>query len=331
MDREAVLEKLEPISKTVVRTMERNSRVKVTVTPEMVTLRPGGGQRIMEVTSDGVKSLANFCGLPWNLAARIQPDTFGTVATELLGQANRYALLVKGEAIVGVTKPAKYLGLDPTRVLRALEGGIKGLTYHRVLVLDDSTVSIEMVGERREPVVSGDLIQAGAQITFSPLGTIKPTVQGYALRCLCTNGMSSNIVLNTFSFSGGGDGGGDIWNWLKKSSRAAYGSINRIVVQYRKMMDEEVPPKQRALLLEALLKEARIVGNDAAAIRASAIENPPRTSYDLMNLVSNATSHLLEEPRGIRRAQEAVAAYSNSTEHSRTCPVCHHTSKPSKN
>ena len=311
MNRTEVLERMEPILDTQVRTMEHNPRARVTVTPEMVTLRPGGGQRHLEMTTGGVQSLANFVGLPWNLAAKLRPETFGTVATELLGRQHRYALMIKEGAVTAVAKPTEFRSLNPNRVLSAIEGGIRGIEYHRVLILDNFVVSLELIGERREPVVAGDLIQAGAQVSFSPIGTVDPIVQSYALRLVCTNGMTNNTVLREFHYGGGG-GGGD-----------AYNSLHRVVERYHRMMDEEIPADQRALMLEAMLREAKISGEEANAIRAMAIENPPETSYDLMNLLTNATSHLLEDPRRVRRAQNAIASYTSETEHARVCPVCH--------
>ena len=324
MNRVEVLERMEPILDTQVRTMEHNPRTKVTVTPDMVTLRPGGGQRHLEMTTSGVQSLANFVGLPWNLAAKLRPETFGTVATELLGRKQRYAVMIKEGAITAVAKPTEFRSLNPSRVLTAIEGGIKGIDYHRILILDNFVVSLELIGERREPVVAGDLIQAGAQVSFSPIGTVDPIVQSYALRLVCTNGMTSNTVLREFHYGGGGGGDGDdIWQWFRRSSREAYNSLHRIVERYRHMMDEAIPPDQRAMMLEAMLREAKISGEEANAIRAMAIENPPETSYDLMNLLTNATSHLLEDPRRVRRAQNTVASYTSETEHARVCPVCH--------
>jgi len=323
LNRTEVLERMEPILDTQVRTMEHNPRARVTVTPEMVTLRPGGGQRHLEMTTAGVQSLANFVGLPWNLAAKLRPETFGTVVTELLSRRQRYALMIKEGAITAVAKPTEFRSLNPSRVLTAIEGGIRGIEYHRVLLLDNFVVSLELIGERREPVVAGDLIQAGAQVSFSPLGTVDPIVQSYALRLVCTHGMPSTAVLREFHYSGGGGDGDDIWQWFRRSSREAYNSLHRIVERYRRMMDEEIPADQRAMILEAMLREAKISGEEANAIRAMAIESPPETSYDMINLLTNATSHLLEDPRRVRRAQNAIASYTSETEHARLCPVCH--------
>lgn len=323
MNRTEVLARMEPILNTQVRTMDHNPRTRVTVTPEMVSLRPGGGQHHLEMTTAGVQSLANFVGLPWNLAAKLRPETFGTVATELLSRQHRYALMIKEGAVTAVAKPTEFHSLNPARVLSAIEGGIRGIEYHRVLILDNFVVSLELIGERREPVVVGDLIQAGAQVSFSPIGTVNPIVQSYALRLTCTNGATHNTVLREFHYGGGGGEGDNIWQWFRTSAKEAYNSLHRIVERYRLMTNEQIPADQRAMMLEAMLREAKISGEEANAIRAMAIDNPPQTSYDLMNLITNAASHLLEDPRRVRSAQNAVASYTSEAEHARVCPVCH--------
>jgi len=291
----------------------------------MVTLKPGGGQRHVEFREEGVKSLASFVGLPWNIVAKLHPDTFGDAATQLLRRKERYSLMVKEGTVTEVATPSDLKGLNPTRVLAAIEGGIRGLEYHRVLILKNQSVCLELIGERREPVIAGDLIQAGAQVTFSPLGTIQPKVSSYALRLMCTNGMRSNTVLREFTYGGGGGDGDDIWQWFRESAKEAYNSLARIVERYREMSNELIPPEQRAAILEAMLKEAKISGADASAVRALAIESPPQNSYDMLNLLTHATSHLLQSSTAIVNAQEAAATYASASTHARMCPMCHAT------
>lgn len=324
MERTEVLERLEPIMNSQVREVEHNPRTRVTVTPEMVTFRPDGGARILEMTDDGVLSMASFIGLPFKLAAKLHPATFGSVATQLLGAKNRYALVIKDGAVTAVTKRGEYHTINPERALQSIERAIPGVEFHRVLILDNMVASLEVIGDRRQPVIRGDLIQAGAQVTFSPIGTVDPLVQSYVVRLACTNGMTSNTVIREFHFGGGGEGD-NIWQWFRRSIRDAYGSLDRIVVRYRQMMDERIAPSDRAMILEALLREAKISGKDAEAVRALAIEESPENSYQMMNLITRASSHLIELPQRVRQAQLAVANYTYEHEHARICPLCHAT------
>ncbi len=143
----------------------------------------------------------------------------------------------------------------------------------------------------------------------------------YVLRLACTNGAISNTVVREFSYSGGE--GDDIWQWFRHSIKEAYRGFTRIVKGYEALAAEEVAPADRPLYLENLLKQAGVRGVMAEAVRARALEEPPRTAYDMMNLLTWASSHLLEEPRQIIRAQAAAAHFSEETTHARSCPVCH--------
>lgn len=324
MNRTEVLEHMEPILNTQVREVEHNPRTRVLVTPEAVTFRPGGGQRLMEMTAGGVQSMANFVGLPQPLAAKLRPETFGNVATELLNSKNRYSLVVKDGAITNVVKKGVYRTVNPERVLRTIESAIPDVEFHRCLILDDLATSLEVIGDRRQPVRAGDLIQAGANITFSPLGTVNPLVQSYALRLVCTNGMTDNTILREFHYGGGGGGeGDDVWQWFRQSVRQAYGALDQIVNRYRQMIDEQVSPEHRAQVLTAMLREAKITGRDAEAVRAMAIENPPENRYDILNLITQASSHIIERPQAVRRAQLAAAGYAHEHTDGLECPLCH--------
>ena len=326
MNRDEVLQKMEPLMNIQVREVEHNPRTRVVVTPDMVTFRPGGGARTLEMTKEGVQSLANFAGLPWNIAAKLRPNTFSDVSSQLLEHKRRYSLLVKDGAVTKVIPRGEYRTINPERALRSIEAGVPGIDYHRVMMPDATTVALEVVGEKREPVHRGDLIRAGASITFSPIGAVLPTIQSYVLRLTCTNGAKHNTVLREFQYTGGdsgGNGGGDIWNWFRRSSRDAYNALDSIVQRYRQMMNEQITPEDRAMMLEALLRDAKIGGEAANAVRAMAIENPPQNTYEMHNLITYATSHLLDRPEQIARAQLTAATYSSEDTHARVCPVCH--------
>ncbi|MBU0777586.1 hypothetical protein KKF82_04950 [Patescibacteria group bacterium] len=322
MNRTEVLEQLEPIMNTQLREVDHNPRTRVMVAPEQVSLRPGGGKRILEVTPGGVMSLVKFSGLPENVAKNIRPETFGMVATELLAHKRRYSVVTKDGAITSFVRRGEYRNINPERALQAIESGVRGADFHRVLILDNLVAHIEVVGEERQPVSRGDLIQAGAMVQFSPIGTIDPLVQAYALRLTCTNGNTHNEVLREFHLSGGGDGD-DIWQWFRRSVREAYQAINPIIQRYRGMMDELITPEQRAQVLTAMLREAKISGGAADAVRAMAIENPPENRYQMMNLITYASSHLLERPDQVRRAQNTAADYAHEHANHLECPMCH--------
>jgi hypothetical protein len=318
------------MTRTQVRTIEYTPHTRFNVTPEMIEIRPGNRQHALTLAKEGVTSLTRYAGLTQDTARKLSPRTLNAVLSELLGRKGRYSLLLQDNLVIGFSNPTEYNSVNPSRVLTAIERGIKGVDYHRVLTLDNFVVSLEIVGDRRESVAVGDLVQAGANVTFSPLGTVNPTIRSFALRLTCTNGATHNEILREYRYGSGGGGGdqggndgGDIWNWFRQSAREAYNSLPNVVNRYRVLLNEAIEPDQRAYILEAMLKEARISGADADAIRALALENPPNNSYDMMNLITYGTSHIFESPARVRTAQLAIADYTSADEHARICPVCH--------
>lgn len=323
MNRTEVLERLDPIMNTQLREIEHQPRTRVMVAPEMVTFRPGGGARILEMTEPGVQSLVKFIGLPEAIAKNLRHETFGQVTTELLAQKRRYSLVVKEGAITSVVRRGEYRDINPDRALRAIEQGIHGAEFHRVLILDDLVAQLEVIGDRRQPVQVDDLIQAGAKINFSPIGTIDPLVQSYVLRLACTNGAVHTDIVRSFALSGGGGEGDNIWQWFRRSVREAYGAIDPIVRRYQVMVNEQISPEQRAMVLSAMLRDAKISGKVGEAVRAMAIENPPQNRYEMMNLITYASSHLLQRPQQVARAQSVVAEYAHVHTDQSECPYCH--------
>jgi hypothetical protein len=317
----AVLEKLEPICHTTARQIEHNPRTRVLVEPGQVIIRPGNGGRLIPVGEEGVKALADFVGVPRNVCQNLSPDLFGRVATELLARKERYNVLMENGEVRTFSDFHGITNLPIGRVLSTIEQGIPNCDYHRVDIFDNCSTALEIVGITQEAVRRGDLVRAGAMVQFSPINTIRPLVQSFVLRLACINGATSRTVLA--EFTGGGGEGDNVWQWFRQSARAAYQSLGAIVERYRAMLEERIPPEQRAGVLEQLLRQAGIAGKDAEAVRALAIQQAPRNSYEMMNLLTYASSHIIEHPERRQRALTATASFADESEHASVCPLCH--------
>lgn len=320
MNRTNVLEKLEPICHSTVRPVEHTPRTRVLVQPGQVIIRPGSGGHLIPLSEDGVKAMTNFIGLPQKVCLELSPDLFGKVATELLGRKERYNLLLDDGEVQNIGEYRGVKNLPVERVLSTIEQAIPGCDYHRVSILSKYSVMLEIIGTKQEAVRRGDLVQAGALVSFSPINMITPLVQSYVLRLACTNGQTSKTVLA--EFTGGGGEGDEVWQWFRQSVRAAYQSMGNIVNRYRAMTQERVPPDQRAGMLEELLRQAGITGKEAEAVRAQAIQDPPRNTYDMMNLITWASSHIIRSPERIQRALNASATFTSESQHATICPLC---------
>lgn len=323
MDRHEVLQKLEPITGLTVREIDHGADTAIRVTPDQITLRPSRHSRHIELDDHGVAQLSHFCGITPTLAKEISLGTYGRVVNEVLATKGQYTLLLKDNRVVDFNKRGQYNAISPTRVLTTIERAIPHAEYHRVMVLPDNTAQLEIVGEENRAVVRNDLVRAGALVNFSPIGIVNPSVQSFVIRLACTNGVTSHDVLREFSF-GGGDNG-DVYQWFRRSILDAYGSLKDIVENWQHMIQEEISPDDRALVLEALLKKARLPKDIAEAVRAQALATPPSNHYDMQNLLTWASSHLLTEPRQIRHAQAIAADYNHDQAHrrERVCPICH--------
>ncbi len=323
LTRDQVLERIEPLTHLKVREVDHGPRTRVIAQPEGVIFRPGGGGHTMELTEDGLNSMAKYIGLPAKLNEQLSPDTFGKAATELLDRKGRYSVLTEESRIVSFHKAGEYHNTNPNRVIDTIERELGAdMIFSRVIFLDRGGVCIEASMANQQPVVRGDLVQAGAAITFSPLGTIQPLVQSFILRCYCTNGWLDYDAGGSFSF---GYGEGDsIWQFFRKAVRKAARQVDGVLAQWRNMIETRLDPAERAQILEALMKDAGISNEIAEALRARALETPPDNMYDAMNLITYASSHLLDDPRRIRRAQKTASQFVREANPSRECPLCHH-------
>ncbi|MDD2730808.1 MAG: hypothetical protein PHW33_01645 [Candidatus Portnoybacteria bacterium] len=319
-----VLDHLKDVRSVTAKVVEREPATKIVVTPDMVTMRPGKGKRLLEVGKEGVKDLFQFLHMPPDMVGKIMPGTCGQVANDLLGHKERFELLMKDGKIIGFRAPHAGHSMSPERVLESIEKVVEKPDYHKVAV-DGQNVNLEIVGIDKATVTRGDVVRAGALVKFSPLGISNPIVQSFVMRLVCTNGMTSSTVLREYSF-GGGRGGDDkkdgLWSWFRKGLKEAYGSYSKVVERYQQMIKDEIPEAERAMMLEAMIKEAGLKDEAAATVRTMAIDTPIRNSYDILNLITYATSHVLEDPKQIHRARRATEVFQDNDSHALFCPVC---------
>lgn len=326
MKRAEVLDKISPLVEGEVRNIRNTDGAKIGVGADVITLRPRRGARLIDMAPEGVKNMVSFVGLPLKLARELSHNTFSQVLSELLEHTGKYSIILKDDRVVNVIPYGAQTVVNPVRLLNTIESIIPVQDYHRLTILEKQpVVSLEIVGEKTQPVTRGDLVRAGVKVDFSPMGIIKPVVQSYAVVLNCTNGATSNVVLAEFSGGRGGGEGDSIWQFFRSSIKKAYGSFDNVVGEWKKLQRENIPPADRARILAALLKKTQIGGEIADAIMAMAVENPPRNAWEMHNLITYASSHLLTAPRQVERARQTAASFANETSHARTCPLCHRT------
>lgn len=189
-------------------------------------------------------------------------------------------------------------------------------------MMDKHRVHLETYGAEEKAVSRGDLVRAGVFTEFSVLGVTRPLIQAYTLRLACTNGATTQDIFDQYQFGSGGDGD-DVWQWFRQMGKKAYRSLGKIVERWQELRSQRVPEGQRAEMLEAWIKEARLSEDVAEAVQARAINEPPHNQYDILNLVTWAQSHVITEPSEISRTMRRVSEIQAHAHTGRICPLCH--------
>ena len=290
---------------------------------QQLAIKPSSGSRSIPLSAEGSKSFLHMVGMTDKLRTDLSGGTFQKAASELLVKKGQFTVLTKEGVGVDFLGGKHYQPVDVERALRAMEH--TGITdFHRAFAHERSVV-IQAVGDRIEPVVKGDRVQAGASVTFSPIGTVAPLVQSFSVVLACSNGMTMEEVTETFTYTGDSGGGRDpngFWNWFGKQLRSAYGSIDAQTRHFREMREHAIAPKDRAGALEGVLRQSRLPEGVAEAVRAHALEQPPRNAWDLMNLVTWGTSHATDDYQVVRRSNQAMSTFAHNVAVHKVCPVC---------
>ena len=288
---------------------------KVLVGDNHFHIRPTPSVQSIELSPEGLDGLIERSGIPKALASRLSPSTFASVATETLGESS---LIIKDSKVISIAPLNNRQPINPERAINIIDKAIPQANFLEPLQMPNYTVRLNILGLEERAVSKGDLIKAGAMVQFSPLGIGVPQVQSYIERLVCTNGLTSNDVIQKFGY-GEGD---DFWQWLRASTKMAYGVLGNIVTQFQNMQKQKIAPDLRAGILAGLLRRSGIRGDYAEAVNAEAIEAPPQNAYDMLNLITWATSHVIDNPMTIVRSHNAVSNFIKEQEHKAICPMC---------
>lgn len=284
-----------------------------------VSLRPDKGARSVDMTKEGIEGMMKRIGLGPELTKKLSPRTVASVAGEALGRS-RLAVMVKDQEIIDVVPNKSMRLVQPERVLRTLEKAVPGCNFHRVLTLPNHVVHLETIGVEEKAVSRGDMIRAGVLTKFSVLGQSMPEVQTFVNRLACTNGATTNDVLASFDFN---EEGGDFEHWLRLKARQAYRSLDKVVTRWQELVNQTIPAEERAEYLAHWIRESKMPPEAVEAIHAQALRQPPQNQYDLLNLMTWATSHVDMQPQLVARTMGATAEMQNHEQHGKRCPICH--------
>lgn len=321
MNRQEVLDAIAPALRLrVTEADHRNARI--IIDQGEPAIRPGARRPALAFAETGMKALLRHTRLGEG-TRDLDEKTFSLAATQLLGK-KEFALMVQDNKVVDLVPPGEYRTLNPERVLDNIERGVgEGVEYHRALIPAAQIVQLEVLGIEQKAVVVGDIVRAGATVTFSTLGTPLPIVNAYAQRLWCTNGAISTQSIGEFKYAGGGGEGDSIWQWFRESTRRAVASLGMLTEEWRKLAEASITPEERAMAIEQLIKSMRLNGEEAAAVRNQAMQSPPENQWDVFNLGSHLTSHVIERHDRIVGARTRLATFSREYR-PHYCVTCGH-------
>ena len=322
MDKGELMSVLEPVVGLSMADVSNEASIVDMASGELM-VRANGSEHL--VVDRARKRLLSHIKVSGSLVDRLHVNTASNLLTELYQDGDGMSVLVNSDGVMlDFVDQKGYKSVGIPDMLEAVEEVLgSDVEFNRAFVLPNYDVRLEIVGAEEVAVNAGDLIRAGVCIQFSPVGITNPTIQTFGVRLVCTNGMIGTTVFDNYElgldFTGSND---DMFNWIKSTTDEAYSSIHQTAAQLRVLSEQPVSATDRPQLIASLANQARLRGRDASALWAQATEYPPETAYDVLNLMTWLSSHVLEDPKRVIRAQDASAGFVDQVYHRRFCPTC---------
>ncbi len=275
----------------------------------------------MVLTKDARDRIFSLAGISKKTVGRLSMNTANNALTELLRQEGDLMLLHDNQYIQDILPVQRLRPVDSKSMLDTLQETIPDHAFHRVMRIGQHSIQIESVGSHvveDDIGKKGSLVQAGVVTRFSPLGLDAPEVQNFVVRLVCVNGMTSTEFFNKYTTGPLAE----VIPWYQQSLIRAYAGMDGLLGKWNNLAEEHLTTAERVLLLNGLLKAARVSHAETEIIHNEAMQNPPETSYEVLQLITWAASHVIEEPLAILRAQEAASSFVDAQQHAMWCPTC---------
>ena len=312
-----IMEALGDVQDLEVEKISKEATVELDPTNKVMVVHDGA--RMWSVGEESYRSVMQYFGVSGSLVKRLSSGTASSVATEIMQSKGRASAIVRGLEMVGLAPKGRYKPLPVSTVLETIDEAVGGLEWSRAMVLPRYRVRLEMLGEAEAEVAKGDLVRAGVMVDFSPIGLSDPLVQTFGLRLVCTNGATSNVVLETHTLTSDED---DNREWLAGAVASAYKGLDSAVDKWKELAHYQVAEEERPLLLGALAKAAKLKASEQTSLFARAVETPPDTAWDVFNLMTWLSTHVMQDPRRVALAQMATAAFAHEDTYHKHCPTC---------
>lgn len=168
----------------------------------------------------------------------------------------------------------------------------------------------------------GDLTAAGLRFHLDRKRGLTPSVQPWAMRLVCTNGMETTTTET--KIDGRGMSVDEVLADLEVKAEAAFSAMERQMVHFYDLRNQRVANPERRL--RAIAKERGIPARSLNVLldAAPALLGDETTEFDIINAVTNLANHSIIRNQGgrllLERAGGAVVS-----DHSLRCASCHTT------
>ena len=322
MDKEQLINILSPVADLKVNNISGNARFEFTNEGNLYVRTP---THEYALDKGGRKDLFKYIGFNDKLAKRLSIGLANQAVTELYQRGGETSALVREDnEIVGFAPVGRYRSVPVPAMIDNIETAIgSGVEYNRGMLMPNFDTRIEVVGDKQEQVQQGDYVRGGVAVRFNPLGITNPLIQTFGLRLICTNGLTAHTVLESYELGMDKDiTNSELFEWVQDTVSDAYQSIENTAIKWRAMAQDKINPADRPQLIGSLARNARLRGEQATALWAQATEEPPETAWDVANLMTWLSSHVLENDEQVVRVQDTVAMFVDEQHHTRFCPTC---------
>jgi hypothetical protein len=219
--------------------------------------------------------------------------------------------------------------LSGGEVLDAVLAGVgrTDMDVHSLRVIDDHLVDLELVSDTAaQEVAVGDIIRAGLKVTHSVLGEPATSVESFALRLVCRNGMthrecSSQQATRTRRLPvDRADARRLQIEQVRKIAADTFASLGQRLGRIGRLQNERVEPQD---LFARWLERARLSNRQLMPLLREAwqVEGGRPTAYDAMNALTRVATHATNLPLRQRRTLAGLAGLLAFREW-HLCPRC---------
>ena len=203
-------------------------------------------------------------------------------------------------------------------VMDMVESKIGGHTpVHHASFSPDFTRFSVLTAENPNEVRQGDPVRFGITITNTMTPRQNLDIAAYTHRLVCTNGAVS--VSNTYRYKSGGDD--DHNDWLETAIDQAIDAANLEFARLEQMSQIILEGHISTYMLTAK-KEFKIPTSAEKQVWKAIMDNPPRTLYDLYNIVTDVASNSHDARMNPRFASRLMRSASLMTTHQELCESC---------